>query len=93
MKEKYQEEIEEKLRHWDEQIEALKLKSKLAKGYQKATCDFDIQNLYEKREKLLKHLEELQLASDEKWPSLKPGLVAAVKSLQEEFSKVISKMK
>ncbi len=93
MKEIHRQEIEAKLRQWTDEIEALKLKSKTVGGLEKATYDMNIQDLNEKREMLLEKLEELKLASDEKWDTLKPGLVKAVKSLQEEFSKVISKLR
>ncbi len=93
MKETHGQEIEAKLRQWADEIEALKAKSRLVGGFEKKTMDMHIEDLNEKKQRLQKKLEELKLASDEKWPSFKPGLVKAVKSLQDEFSKVLSKSK
>lgn len=93
MKESYRQKIEAQLKEWDDQIEAMEHKAKRVEQKEISIYDTHIQDMKAKREMLAGKLEELHEVSEEKWGSFKPGLVAAVKSLQEEFSKVIEKMR
>ena len=92
-KEAYKAKIDAQLKEWSIKIADLKAKAELAEANVKVEYLKQIELLSARKEKAQAKLEELKIAGDEAWESLKAGMEKAVSELKDAINSAIAKFK
>ncbi|MEE4265448.1 MAG: coiled coil domain-containing protein [Desulfobacteraceae bacterium] len=92
-KEQYKEKVKAQLREWDAKIDQLKAKADRAKAEFKIDYTHHLEELRSKRERTKAKLEELKVAGDKAWESVKDGLEKASADLKRALDEAVSKFK
>jgi superfamily II RNA helicase len=92
-KKEYQEQIEAKIKGYDQNLDELKVKAKGVKGEAKAEFNRQMDELRKKKEAASQKLKEMKSATGRAWEDLKSGTEAAVEDLEKTFNQMIKRFK
>ena len=92
-KDVYKAKIDAQLKEWAVKIADLKSKAELAESTLKVEYLKQIEALRAKKEETQAKLEELKVAGDDAWDTLKAGVEKAVSELKDSVNSAISKFK
>ena len=82
-----------KLDEWNEELDELEAKARVAKAEQKAQYQRLLATLREYRDRLRNRVSEVEQAGDTAWDELKEGAERGWRSLQEGFRAAVSEFK
>ena len=92
-KDEYKAKIDEQLKEWSIKIAGLKIKAELAEAHMKIEYLKQVEALHVMKEKAQVKLEELKIAGDETWETLKTGLEKAASELKDSINSAIDRFK
>jgi hypothetical protein len=92
-KEQYQEQIEAKIKGYDQNVDELKEKAKGVKGEAKAELNRQMDELRKKKEAASQKLKKMKTATGKAWEDLKSGAEAALEDLEKTFKQIMKRFK
>ena len=92
-KKEYQEQIEAKIKGYDQNLDELKVKAKGVKGEAKAEFNRQMDELRKKKEEASQKLKEMQSATGKAWEDLKSGVETALEDLEKTFKQMMKRFK
>lgn len=82
-----------KLDEWNEELDRLEARARVAKAEQKARYNRLVAELQEYRDKARKRIEEVEASGDSAWEELKKGAVSGWNALQKGFQAAMEEFK
>jgi TolA-binding protein len=89
----YQNQIEARLKGFDQKLEELKVRAEKMEKDAKAEVGQQMNEIRKKRDVAAKKLEELRSASGKAWSDLKAGLDAALEDVEKAYQEALSRFK
>ena len=89
-KDEYQKQIEAQLKEYDQKLDELEVKARIAKQETKALFNQKIEALREKQRAAHDKLDRLSIATGKAWEDLKSGTDAAMEDLAKAYHDAVS---